>query len=1004
MIDVQEMPRSHGPPAPRYHNMPNNAIADGRPTRNERNLTSEPCVACEESLLHTLSGERVLQLSCGHAAHQACFEEYTRGTDTCFCPVCDAEHPESEHTTSRDDIPGRDPVAHAHPPDPVREQRSFQPTPTVDTDPLQMFRPATRQSHPLTRPNVSRHGSTMTTDTAVSSTLDSLPHKSHREQSIHMESNGPIGQDYPRSEKSYNYQSVRTPIPHTHTSITVKSEFPTLTRSHQPQTLTCLVTVEVPLGPHDDPEDSHAAESHLSMQHWPRSPPTRRSLDGRWDARDMITPRDPKGITQDVSLNLQGRVDDWHGLDPANFGRLYQHLVVEVSKDQRYWQALNCYLYEHILICVREKGVAARTSDVLHAASPSSKCVLKGSVLVKKHLRHIDADMDNLILSLVLSASELPQFHLRFHDRDDLEVWFQALRTRNASPSIHDMRSDHEWHDRSMSSASSYPERSPVITGSDYALQHHVRDHRKTSAPGTSLDLVIILPIYQDMQNLKLSVVKDTLRYLLETLPETDRMALVICGHDERSTSLASLASRDWTGWQSMIANLEERMDTERDRVSFLGGVRIAIDELERNSASDRLAAIMLVSDIDQSHSRDIEKMAQRARRSHINVYAFGLGLSHQADALVELSSRTMGAYLYVKDWMTLRECVAGCLGALKATRHRSAKLILRVPEDSAVRITKTTGALQTTKRPDGRVAHATLGSLRRGDKRDVIVQLTVEPDSTAVAESTPDQWDAIVASLEALVAPQSGPTQRGKSGQELAVLQAELICANEHGEVSEDAPVTSSLFTIFLTDSHQRPYVNGRPLTPPVPPNSWIVQRRMELLTSDMLSRALAFMEQDQFGHAEHLLRETQSILKGLAKGGLPPLPGPQRKVKKSPSQQHVSPTSPDLTRASTPYNTARPSSAVGSSALTPAFVDPVLVHALDAELQQALEWLDHPTIFERDSRKAILQAIGVISSQQAFTFRSAVEALWADRIPSIKASVDTSKSWHGSPDLRAA
>lgn len=67
----------------------------------------------------------------------------------------------------------------------------------------------------------------------------------------------------------------------------------------------------------------------------------------------------------------------------------------------------------------------------------------------------------------------------------------------------------------------------------------------------------------------------------------------------------------------------------------------------------------------------------------------------------------------------------------------------------------------------------------------------------------------------------------------------------------------------------------------------------------------------------------------------------------------------------------------------------------ALDADLESALEWINHPAIFGRDSRKAVLQSIGVISSQRAYTFRSPSEAHWAQRIAGVRRLTERSKDW---------
>ena len=59
-------------------------------TRRERTYIGSDCAVCEEALEHTLRGERILQLSCGHVSHEACFYEYIREFEGQYCPTCDA--------------------------------------------------------------------------------------------------------------------------------------------------------------------------------------------------------------------------------------------------------------------------------------------------------------------------------------------------------------------------------------------------------------------------------------------------------------------------------------------------------------------------------------------------------------------------------------------------------------------------------------------------------------------------------------------------------------------------------------------------------------------------------------------------------------------------------------------------------------------------------------------------------------------------------------------------
>jgi hypothetical protein len=59
-------------------------------TRRERTFIGSECAVCEEPLEHILRGERILQFSCGHVSHEACFYEYIKEFESQHCPTCNA--------------------------------------------------------------------------------------------------------------------------------------------------------------------------------------------------------------------------------------------------------------------------------------------------------------------------------------------------------------------------------------------------------------------------------------------------------------------------------------------------------------------------------------------------------------------------------------------------------------------------------------------------------------------------------------------------------------------------------------------------------------------------------------------------------------------------------------------------------------------------------------------------------------------------------------------------
>ncbi len=151
-----------------------------------------------------------------------------------------------------------------------------------------------------------RNGSGNTGNTGVASSGDyAEPHNT----------NGGRRHDYDVQSMETSISSPRASItknPIPAPTVTVRSEYPTLSRSRQQQSLTCLVTIEVPEGKWSpDPADLRGAPVLPSMQQnntyaRPRSPPAERQADWPFESSEVL---------EEITEDLRVRVDNWHGLD-----------------------------------------------------------------------------------------------------------------------------------------------------------------------------------------------------------------------------------------------------------------------------------------------------------------------------------------------------------------------------------------------------------------------------------------------------------------------------------------------------------------------------------------------------------------------------------------------------------------------------------------------------------------------------------------------------------------
>lgn len=77
-------------------------------------------------------------------------------------------------------------------------------------------------------------------------------------------------------------------------------------------------------------------------------------------------------------------------LNENRFGKLRLHGTIKVGKDCQAWQELECYLFSEMLICVKDKKSSAPASQWANGVKKRNvKCTLKGSILIKKHLKRV---------------------------------------------------------------------------------------------------------------------------------------------------------------------------------------------------------------------------------------------------------------------------------------------------------------------------------------------------------------------------------------------------------------------------------------------------------------------------------------------------------------------------------------------------------------------------------------------------------------------------------------
>ena len=313
---------------------------------------------------------------------------------------------------------------------------------------------------------------------------------------------------------------------------------------------------------------------------------------------------------------------------PRRFGKLRLYGTVRVGKDRQSWQELECFLFAEMLICVKEKKGAPPQYAENNPKRKLTRCTLKGSILIKKHLKHVESSSDEPVLTLSLSVQDLQQFHLQFQTRQQVEQWKRSLLDLNAAEvpkENHEVEQEMSGTDdddyrtmktkRVSSVNSSYGPKSINTAPTEYTASGMGRPLQETRLPASvhvPLDIVIVIPVSSSMQGLKITLLRDALKFLVQNLGEKDRMGLVTFGSSGGGVPLVGMTTKAWGGWTRVLNSIRP-VGQKSLRADVVEGANVAMDLLMQRKANNPIATILLISDSSTSDAESVDFVVSRA-------------------------------------------------------------------------------------------------------------------------------------------------------------------------------------------------------------------------------------------------------------------------------------------------------------------------------------------------------------------------------------------------------
>jgi len=126
------------------------------------------------------------------------------------------------------------------------------------------------------------------------------------------------------------------------------------------------------------------------------------------------------------------------------------------------------------------------------------------------------------------------------------------------------------------------------------------------------LDILVVIPVSSSMQGLKINLLRDCLRFVINNLGEKDRLGLITFGSSGGGVPLTGLTTKCWNGWPKVISSIRP-VGQKSLRADVVEGANVAMDLLMQRKSSNPIASILLISDSQTLETEAVDFVASRA-------------------------------------------------------------------------------------------------------------------------------------------------------------------------------------------------------------------------------------------------------------------------------------------------------------------------------------------------------------------------------------------------------
>jgi hypothetical protein len=235
---------------------------------------------------------------------------------------------------------------------------------------------------------------------------------------------------------------------------------------------------------------------------------------------------------------------------------------------------------------------------------------------------------------------------------------------------------------------------------------------------------------------MKLQLLKDTFKYLLELLDAKDRLSIVLFnGTATRLTSLLKMTEANKTKTLTALNLVQASGGTD-----IAAGVTMALNILKQRRYTNSVTSVLLLSDgLDGGADQKIKSSLQHCNlKDTFTLNTFGYGADHDPKLMSSIAQLKEGNFYFVEKLDTVDECFIDCLGGLISVVGQDVQVSVK-PEPSEmfpnIQITKGYGMEGIWKKYND-IHYTTLSQLVSGKRKDYLLEIQIPKTSKELPDT----------------------------------------------------------------------------------------------------------------------------------------------------------------------------------------------------------------------------------------------------------------------------